>query len=325
MSGLGSTTQATTLFPLSAPRAPDVHLIESEAGHQLFVADDGRLFGLDRKTAADIESLLQVSDRSVLARTLSDLGIEFPRLIDDKPPRELRVHALSLAIAQKCNFACSYCYAKGGDFGGPPKNMSIETARRSVDLLLADAGRGKRANLAFLGGEPLANRAVLHQATRYASAKALANGTLLTFSITTNGTLITEADIDLFEDHGFAVTVSLDGNQVDHDRLRPFKNGRGSFEKIMANVGPMLTRQRNMQVSARVTVTPRNLLLRETLDDLIALGFHSVGFSPMLSAPDAKDEMQCEHLSVMLDQMVECGLEFERRTTAGARYPLRSA
>ena len=118
MSGLGSTTQAANLFALSAPRSPDVHLIESEAGHQLFVADGSRLFRLDRKTAADIESLLQVSDRSVLARTLSDLGIEFPRLIDDKPPRELRVHALSLAIAQKCNLACSYCYAKGGDFGG---------------------------------------------------------------------------------------------------------------------------------------------------------------------------------------------------------------
>ena len=39
-----------------------------------------------------------------------------------------------------------------------------------------------------------------------------------------------------------------------------------------------------MQVSARVTVTPRNLRLRETLDELIAWGFFSVGFSPMLSS-----------------------------------------
>ena len=31
------------------------------------------------------------------------------------------------------------------------------------------------------------------------------------FSITTNGTLVTEADADFFEEHGFAVTVSLDG------------------------------------------------------------------------------------------------------------------
>ena len=51
MSGLGSTTQAANLFALSAPRSPDVHLIESEAGHQLFVADGSRLFRLDRKTA----------------------------------------------------------------------------------------------------------------------------------------------------------------------------------------------------------------------------------------------------------------------------------
>jgi uncharacterized protein len=75
------------------------------------------------------------------------------------------------------------------------------------------------------------------------------------------------------------------------------------------------------QVSARVTVTPRNLALREALDAFVALGFHSVGFSPMLAAPDGRDEMRHDDLAVMLDQMVDCGAEFERRTIAGEEYP----
>jgi uncharacterized protein len=44
----------------------------------------------------------------------------------------------------------------------------------------------------------------------------------VTFSITTNGTLLTEDDAAFFEQHGFAVTISLDGLRAVHDRQRPF-------------------------------------------------------------------------------------------------------
>src|SRR6202049_3171664 len=76
-----------------------------------------------------------------------------------------------------------------------------------------------------------------------------------------------------------------------------------------------------MQVSARVTVTPGNLNLRETLDELIRLGFHSVGFSPMLSSPGGNDEMDSVSLKNMLENMIACGREFEKNLVAGKRYP----
>jgi uncharacterized protein len=103
--------------------------------------------------------------------------------------------------------------------------------------------------------------------------------------------------------------------------LRPAKGGRGSYERIIANVRPLLARQRRMQVSARVTVTPDNLGLRATLDHFIALGFHSVGFSPMLSAPTGRGEMQVPDLDVLLDEMIACGYEFEQRVVAADAYP----
>jgi uncharacterized protein len=143
----------------------------------------------------------------------------------------------------------------------------------------------------------------------------------ITFSITTNGTLLTEADADFFEEHGFAVTVSLDGPRRVHDALRPFVSGKGSYERIMANVRPLLAKQRRMQVGARVTVTPRNLALRETLDELAGAGFHSVGFSPLLRSPSGAEELAREDLERVLAAMIECGEEFERRTLRGERYP----
>jgi uncharacterized protein len=143
----------------------------------------------------------------------------------------------------------------------------------------------------------------------------------VTFSITTNGTQLTRQDADFFEAHGFAVTVSLDGVGAVNDALRPFRSGRGSYETVLCCVTPLLERQRRMQVSARVTVTPSNLALRATLDEFVALGFHSVGFSPLLRSPAGEGEMQHPELETMLDQMVECGEEFERRVLAGRRYP----
>jgi uncharacterized protein len=117
------------------------------------------------------------------------------------------------------------------------------------------------------------------------------------------------------------VTISLDGLREAHDSLRPYKGGRGSFDTVMRNVAPLLSRQRRMQVSARVTVTPKNLELRKTLDAFVAAGFHSVGFSPMLSAPNGNGEMQADDLEIMLGEMIDCGREFERRSLAGERYP----
>jgi uncharacterized protein len=38
---------------------------------------------------------------------------------------------------------------------------------------------------------------------------------------------------------------------------------------------------------------------------LIAAGFHSVGFSPMLSAPTGEGEMQSEDLELMLGEMID--------------------
>jgi uncharacterized protein len=199
--------------------------------------------------------------------------------------------------------------------------MSQAVADRAVDLLIAGAVPGARLNLAFLGGEPLANRPVLQAATRRAATLAAERGLIATFSITTNGTLVTERDGDFFEEFGFAVTVSLDGPREVHDRLRMYKSGAGSFDRIMANVRPLLGRQQRMQVSARVTVTPANLELRRTLDEFIAAGFHTVGFAPMLTAPGGHGEMQACDLEVMLDALVACGHEFERRTRAAERYP----
>jgi uncharacterized protein len=313
-------SRSAALMDDSRPRSPDIHWVRTPEQSLLFIVNGSRVF----KVGDDlISSLTEAEDEhpARLAEALGDLGLLAPAFIDDTPLRNPPLHALSLAIAQKCNLACTYCYAAQGDFGGPAKNMSLETALGSVDLLLGKAvPSNSRLNLAFLGGEPLANRDVLRRATEYAAQLARARGLSLGFSITTNGTLLTEEDGAFFEHHGFAVTVSLDGLHQDHDKQRPFKHGGGTYDRILERVQPLLALQKRMQVSVRATITPGNVRLRDTLDHFLGLGFHSVGFSPMLLSPSGASEMQSSDLVTMLEAMVECGIEFERNVVLGRRY-----
>jgi uncharacterized protein len=306
---------------VSSPRTPQVHLLESSLGGHLFVPDGSRLFDADAELFAAYRSAIGQGGAEAIDELLRQTGLVGRPFIEDTPLSPPPLRALSLAIAQKCNLGCTYCYAQQGEFGGPAKNMELADALRAVDLLVGAAEPEARLNLAFLGGEPLVNRKVLRAATERAVELAHGRGAKITFAITTNGTLLTEDDGRFFEEHGFAVTVSIDGPKEAHDAQRPFKGGGGSYDAVMKRAGPLLKMQQRMQVSARVTVTPRNLILRQTLDMLIAAGFHSVGFSPMLSAPAGAGEMQSEDLELMLGEMIDCGRQFERAWRSGQRYP----
>jgi uncharacterized protein len=307
---------ADALFAASAPRSAEAHLF---GGRYVVLPNGSRIYDIEGDDFAALAAGIDSHDDDAVTALLARLGIDAPRYIDDVPP-VVPVRALSLAVAQKCNLGCTYCYAQEGSFGAAPKNMPLDVALAAADLLLHDAAPGERMNLAFLGGEPLANRSVLRAATEHAAALARARGATLTFSITTNGTLLTPDDAAFFEEHAFAVTVSIDGVGAMHDALRPFKGGAGSYDRIVERVTPLLAMQRAMQVSARVTVTPRNLALPETLEELLRLGFHSVGFSPMLASPTGREEMARDDLARMLEGMVACGGMFEREITAGRRF-----
>jgi uncharacterized protein len=303
----------------SRPRSRHAHWQNLDDGGQLLVVNGSQIYDVDREIVERLDAAAPLGDAAV-ERVLEAIGVLAPPRIDDAPLVAPPLHALSLAVAQKCNLGCTYCYAGQGEFGGAPKDMPIETALRSVQFLIDAAEPGARVNLAFLGGEPLANRTVLRAATEHALTLAQWRGINAAFSITTNGTLLTEDDAAFFERHGFAVTISLDGLRDVHDRQRPFRNGAGSFDRIMERVRPLLAAQRKMQVSVRATVTPGNNDLRESLDYFLGMNFHSVGFSPVLHASARDQEQSARNLKEFLAAMVECGAEFERRLLRGERY-----
>jgi uncharacterized protein len=306
--------------PLTTPFA-DLHRFDTPFGAHVLLADGSRIYDIDPALAEALDAASgEAAALDLLAaHGVSPYGYMGEKALVDAPP----VRSLSLAVAQSCNLGCTYCYARQGSFGGAPADMPWDIARASLELLFAEAAASERLQVAFMGGEPLVNRGLIRRATDFAVELAEARDARVAFALTTNGTLLRVEDADFFARHRFAITVSLDGTEAQHDAQRPYKGGRGSYRRIVENLAPLLARG-GLDLSARVTVTPRNLDLPEALAHLIGLGFRSVGFSPMLSAPGGADQLDAPGLEVMLGQMIACGREFVAQTIAGESFPFEN-
>ena len=70
------------------------------------------------------------------------------------------LHALSLAVAQKCNLGCTYCYASQGSFGGPAK---ISLCYGNIQQRIAISGSVDQQR--FTRGQRLGKLVLLEQRT----------------------------------------------------------------------------------------------------------------------------------------------------------------
>jgi uncharacterized protein len=311
-----------------AAPGPGVHCFETEYGWHALVVDASRVYDVSEELAGKLAAAGRLGGAAAERDVLEAYGLFQPAAISralETPP----VNAIALAVSQHCNLGCGYCYADGGGFGSDPKHMPWPTARAAIDRLLDGVPAGGRARIAFLGGEPLLNRKVLRRATEYATERAAAKHQSLGFALTTNATALSEDDARFLAAYGFSVTVSMDGERELHDALRPTVAGSGRYDRIIARLPPLLALQGEtpkvgglpMQVTARMTVTPRHRALRDSVEHLMGLGFHSVGVSPSLSARDPSLQLGPDDLDALLAQMIECASEFERRTVLGEHYP----
>jgi len=141
---------ATTIAPTGET---DLHLFETELGRHVLLVNGSRVFTISQEIAAVLEGDPEQSES-----LLEEWDWSHRKNITDEPLAEAPVRSLSLAIAQKCNLGCTYCYAEEGGFGAKEKDMTPDAARAAVDLLFSETGVGDRVNLSFLGGEPLTNR-----------------------------------------------------------------------------------------------------------------------------------------------------------------------
>jgi uncharacterized protein len=149
-----------------------------------------------------------------------------------------KLSKITLQLTQNCNFRCTYCVYNGAlnsrQRSHSKKRMSWQTANDAVDFLWNHSVDSSHVDIGFYGGEPLLEFPLIKEVVDYSERQFF--GKELTFSMTTNGSLLTMEIIHFLHDHNFNLFISLDGTKEINDKNRVFANGRGTFDSVMKKI-----------------------------------------------------------------------------------------
>jgi len=147
-----------------------------------------------------------------------------------------KIKQLTLQVTRGCNLNCSYCAYSGIYENRTHENraMPFDVAKKAIDYLLRHSIDEPSITLAFYGGEPLLEIELVERCIQYMREKAA--GRKYSFSMTTNGTLLTPEIYKRLADNDVSILISLDGPKAVHDTNRKFTDGSGSFDVIVNNI-----------------------------------------------------------------------------------------
>ncbi len=147
------------------------------------------------------------------------------------------VKSLTLNVTQICNLKCTYCAAGGdGTYGDPVTRIQVEKTLPQLKFFLDKLPDGSPFNLSFVGGEPFLYPEGMKVIYDYIEAEAATRGIRCKYMVTTNGTLITDAVLELLKTMKIHVTVSLDGSADINDMVRPGKDGKPSTAQTLNGI-----------------------------------------------------------------------------------------
>ncbi len=152
-----------------------------------------------------------------------------------RPAAEPAPVSLTLETGPGCALACGYCYARARRAGdGVPADAAIADAARRVAEHARQEGRPMLLGL-HGAGEPLRELAWVERATATVREQAARVGVSLRIAATTSGVVADAARRWLVENVS-TLTVSWDGPREIHDRQRPGRDGRGTYDAVMDTI-----------------------------------------------------------------------------------------
>ncbi len=261
---------------------------------------------------ADIQELI---DREELFT--ADVYREY---VTDFKKRRTVVKALCLHVAHDCNLACRYCFAEEGEYHGRRALMSFEVGKKALDFLIANSGARRNLEVDFFGGEPLMNWEVVKQLVEYGRSQEEAHGKKFRFTLTTNGVLLNDEIMEFCNREMSNVVLSLDGRREVNDRMRPFRNGKGSYDLIVPKFQKFAKSRGTRDYFVRGTFTRGNLDFSEDVLHFADLGFKKVSVEPVVAPPEEPYAIREEDLPVIMEQYDRLAAEYVKRWKEGRDF-----
>lgn len=141
------------------------------------------------------------------------------------------VYMFIIAITEQCNLRCTYC-CYSGEYKGNHSHNSRTLCEGDIQAIydfIDKTAKTKPIRISFYGGEPLINYPLVQYAIQSGQQRWEDD---VTFSLSTNGTLLTEERIEWLVNNGVELSISIDGTQPFHDVHRVDAKGNGSYTKV---------------------------------------------------------------------------------------------
>ena len=239
----------------------------------------------------------------------------FEPMIDQVKQRKTVVKALCLHIAHDCNLACKYCFAEEGEYHGRRALMSYEVGKKALDFLIASSGNRRNLEVDFFGGEPLMNWQVVKDLVAYGRQQEKLHDKHFRFTVTTNGVLLNDEIQEFINQEMDNVVLSLDGRREVNDAMRPFRNGKGSYDLIVPKFQKLADSRNQERYYVRGTFTRNNLDFSNDVLHFADLGFKQMSIEPVVgdeSDPYAIREEDIPKICEEYDRLAKLMIERER-------------
>ena len=239
----------------------------------------------------------------------------YQKYMTDFKKRKTVVKALCLHIAHDCNLACKYCFAEEGEYHGRRALMSLEVGKKALDFLVANSGNRRNLEVDFFGGEPLMNWDVVKELVKYGRSLEKEHNKLFRFTLTTNGVLLNDEVMEFCNKEMSNVVLSLDGRKEVNDKMRPFRNGKGSYDLIVPKFQKFAESRNQTNYYVRGTFTRNNLDFSKDVLHYADLGFKQMSMEPVVASPEDDYAIREEDLPRILeeyDKLANAYLEYRK-------------
>ncbi len=189
-----------------------------------------------------------------------------------KIDNDLSKFELHINPTMNCNFKCWYCYEthiKDSKMDA----ATIEHTKKFISGVLQGQNGLNEFSLGWFGGEPLLYfDKVMVPILKYAYEACKEKNVAFNSHMTSNGLLINDHAIEICKQYNLSFfQITLDGNRERHDKVRFISEGKGSYDKIVANMKKLA--ENGLTVIARINISPETLAgLDDILEDFSDLG-----------------------------------------------------
>lgn len=157
-----------------------------------------------------------------------------------------------------CNLSCWYCYEDRVK-GSRISEEIINGIKRHIEASY-NISPFRSLNLSFFGGEPFLDFHAIKEIVFAANMFCKPKGINLNIDFTTNGSLITQSELQMLSDFNCTFQITLDGNKEQHNKVKFSRNKDfDAYTATLNNIKQIQKEIRNSYVFLRINFDKQTL------------------------------------------------------------------